>query len=345
MAHEDLTERERQVLQAVVQAYIETAEPAGSRTIAKSFPLGVSAATIRNTMSDLEERGYLYHPHTSAGRIPTDRAYRLYVDALIWDRPITPDEQSAIERHLHSERSTIEDVLRKAAQVLGVLTQELGLGVVPAVAAGVLERLELVQVSSERLLMVLVLKGGSARTIFVEVSGHLPPDVVSSVSTLLNERLRGLTLQDIRRTLRERLRDSAGGAGQQELLNIFIEEAGQLFDVDANAEASVVLGSAQMLAEQPEFSSNQQMRALLDLTERRDVLRQALLARGTPGLDVTIGAENLDPRLKGFTIVTSTYSSGPLSGVLGVIGPTRMPYQKVLALVEYTSRLMSNLSQ
>lgn len=344
MTHEELSERERQVLEAVVRSYIETAEPAGSRTIAKAFPLGVSAATVRNTMSDLEERGYLYHPHTSAGRVPTDRAYRLFVDSVIWDRQIARSDQDAIHRELSGERSAIEDILRKAAQVLGVVTQELGLGVTPALASGVLERLELVPVSSERLLMVLALKGGAARTIFVEVSSHLPSDVVTSVSALLNERLCGLTLQEIRRTLRERLRDTPGGASERELLNIFVEEADQLFQVEP-PDAGVVLGSVQMLAEQPEFHSNQQMKTLLEITERRDLLRQALLARRSPGLNVTIGAENLDPRLSAFTIVTAQYSAGPLSGVIGVIGPTRMPYQKVLALVEYTSKLMGNLAQ
>lgn len=344
MPYEELSDRERLVLEAVVQSYIQTAEPAGSRTIAKTYPLGVSAATVRNTMSDLEQRGYLYHPHTSAGRVPTDRAYRVYVDTVIWDRQVTPSDQHRIHRELAGERSAIEDILRKAAQVLGVLTQELGLGVAPALASGVLERLELVTVSAERLLMVLALRGGAARTIFVEVATHLPPDVVTSVSALLNERLAGLTLQEIRRTLRDRLRDTPGGATEKELLNIFVEEADQIFQVDAGADGGVVLGSVQLLAGQPEFHSNEQMKTLLELTERRDLLRQALLAHRTPGLNVTIGAENLDPKLNAFTIVTAAYHAGPLSGVIGVIGPTRMPYQKVLALVEYTSKLMGNLA-
>lgn len=341
--HDDLTERERQVLQAVVQSYIQSAEPAGSRTLAKAFPLGVSAATIRNTMSDLEERGYLSHPHTSAGRVPTDRAYRVYVDSVIWDSSITPGDEDTLRRELGGSRSAIEEILRRAAQVLGVLTQELGMAVGPTLESGILERLELVQLSSERLLLVLVLRGGAARTIFVEVPSQLPRDVVASVSGVLNERLAGLSLKEIRRTLRERLRDTVGGTPERGLLNVFVEEAEQIFDVPGRGD--VVLGSTQPLAEQPEFHSNQQMRTLLQLTEQRDVLRQALTRRQAPGLSVTIGAENLDARLSHFTIVTSTYHSGDLSGVIGVMGPTRMSYQKVIALVEYTSRLMSNLAQ
>ena len=342
---DDLTPRERHVLEAVVRSYIESAEPAGSRSIAKAFPLGVSAATVRNTMSDLEDRGYLSHPHTSAGRVPTDQAYRVYVDSLIWEPAISLSEEDTLRRELGRGRSAIEDILRKAAQVLGLLTQELGVAVAPTLASGVLERLELVQVASDRLLLVLAFKGGAARTIFIEVRSQLPRDVVVSVSAVLNERLAGLSLPDLRRTLRERLRDTGSGTSEQELLNVFVEEAEQIFDVAAEGGAEVLLGSAQMLAEQPEFHSNEQMRALLELTERRDVLQRALARRRAPGLSVTIGAENIDPKLTQFTIVTSAYRSESLAGIIGVMGPTRMPYQKVIALVEYTSRLMSNLAQ
>jgi heat-inducible transcriptional repressor len=150
-------------------------------------------------------------------------------------------------------------------------------------------------------------------------------------------------LRDIRSTLRNRLRDAGGTTGEAELLNIFIEEADQLFDQPAGDGDQVVLSSAQMLAEQPEFASNEQMRNLLELTERRDLLRQALKKRQAGGLTVSIGGENLDPKLNAFTIVTSSYRNGDLSGVIGVMGPTRMPYQKIVALVEHTSQLMGEL--
>ncbi len=342
MTADRLSERERQVLEAVIHCFVETAEPAGSRTIAKRFDLGVSAATIRNTMSDLEERGYLYHPHASAGRIPTDLAYRVYVDRLMGTTAPTPTEQDALRRELRGNRTAIERLLLRAAQMLGVLTQELGMAVAPSFDNAILERLELMEVGEGRLLMVLVLGGGAARTIFVETAARLPAEAVASVALVLNERLSGVSLREIRGSLRERLRDA--GLGQdRELLNIFIEEADHLFDVPATEGHDVVLGSAQLLAEQPEFHSNEQMRALLDLTERRDLLRESLKARREPGITVTIGAENVDPKLSSFTLVSSTYQCGSLSGVIGVMGPTRMPYQKVVSLVEHTSRLMGDL--
>src|SRR4051812_19701523 len=171
MASDELNGRERQVLEAVIRSYVETAEPAGSRTISRRFGIGVSPATIRNTMSDLEEKGFLFHPHTSAGRIPTNKAYRLYVDSLLNVAPVpTPDSDRLAEGIGSGQgRSAIEVILRRAAQTLGVLTQELGIAVSPALDQSVLRRLELVRVSSERLLMVLSLDGGLARTVFVDV--------------------------------------------------------------------------------------------------------------------------------------------------------------------------------
>jgi heat-inducible transcriptional repressor len=329
---EQLTERQLRVLEAVVHSYIQTAEPAGSQTIARRFGLGVSPATIRNIMSELEEKGYLFHPHTSAGRIPTDRAYRIYVDAIMRLSPPSNEERNTLRSELAGTRSVVEEVLRRAAQVLGVLTQELGVAVAPALDQMVMERLEL----------VLNLRSGVVRTIFVEVPGLVPPSSVQQVSQILNERLSGLTLQEIRGTLPARLRDAGGTEGGRELLNIFIAEGDGLFDLSGENSA-VVLGSAQMLADQPEFASNSRMRDLLRLTEGRDLLKQALESRRQRGLSITIGGENPDTRLSDFTLVTSSYEAGGLKGVIGVMGPTRMPYDKIIGLVEHTSRLVEGL--
>jgi len=292
-------------------------------------------------MSDLEEKGYLYHPHTSAGRIPTDLAYRVYVDFLMRPPAVAPAQAQRLRGELEGQRAAIEAILSRAAQVLGVLTNELGVAVSPTIEEAVLERLDLLQVSSERLLLVLALQSGAVRTIFVEVPAELAADAVQHVTVVLNERLAGLTLKEIRATLADRLRDAAPDEpGSSELLNIFVQEAEDLFDVPSGA---VHLGSTQPLAEQPEFSTRERLQGLLDVTERRDLLREALAARGAEGLTITIGQEHSDTRLSPFTLVTSTYRFGPLTGVIGVMGPTRMPYDKIAALVNHTSRLVGEL--
>lgn len=342
---EVVSERQFRILEGVIHIYVETAQPAGSEAVARHSRLGISPASVRSTMSELEAKGFLFHVHTSGGRIPTERGYRVYVNRLMRPGPVAKSARARLESEIvPAARNPIEEILRRAAQVLGVLTQELGVAIAPTLDGLVLERLELVRVSSERLLVVLTLQSGLVRTIFVEVPAAVAPDAVEHVSCILNERLAGLPLGEIRGTLPERLRDAGGAERGAELLNIFVAEGEELFDFAAS-EGAVMLGSAQPLADQPEFASNERMRALLELTERRDLLRRAFEDRHRRGLTITIGSENSDPRLAEFTLVTSAYRSGGLSGVIGVMGPTRMPYDKVIGLVEHTSRMVEGLME
>ncbi|MBC7843708.1 MAG: heat-inducible transcription repressor HrcA [Gemmatimonadaceae bacterium] len=344
-AQPELTDRERQVLEAVIQSYVETAEPAASRTLSRRFGLGVSPATIRNTMSDLEEKGFLFHPHTSAGRIPTDLAYRVYVDSLLRAPVIKTAEQQVLGDEINGASSAIESILRRAAQSLGVLTQELGVALGPQLDAAILQRVELVRLASDRLLMVLALGRGVARSIYIELPVEIADDAIGAVGLVLNERLAGLTLREIQKSLALRLRDAQATGNASELLNIFVEEGEQYF---ANAtrpdDATVVLGQPSLLAEHPEFATGDSMRQLLALTEAPAQIADALRRRSPqPGITITIGNEHGDPRLDRFTIVTAEYHFGSLSGVIGVIGPTRMSYRKVISLVGHASRLVSDL--
>jgi len=345
MSLAQLSDRERRVLAAVIRSYVETAEPAGSRTISRRYMLDLSPATIRNTMSDLEDKGFLFHPHTSAGRVPTDMAYRTYVDSLMHFAPLDAEARGALLEQLSGGGTAIEAILRRAAQVLGVLTQELGIALGPRLDEARLERLELIKVSSERLLLVLRLTGGAARSIFVEVPGEIADKAIAEVTEVLNERLAGCTWREMRASLSERLRDQRAGSEAGELINIFVQEAEQILDVTGTfGDPQVVLGQTSVLAEQPEFATGDKLRKLLALTDRPEALG-ALLQRqaAAPGISITIGAEHADPRLSGLTVVTAEYHAGALAGVIGVIGPTRMPYEKVVSLVTHTSRLISDL--
>jgi heat-inducible transcriptional repressor len=325
---------------------VQTAEPAGSRTVSRQFGLGVSAATIRNTMSDLEEKGFIFHPHTSAGRVPTSKAYRLYVDGLLGTTsPPASRERERLAEALTIGNSPIETILRRAAQSLGVLTQELGLAMGPRLSQSILRSLDLVRVNDERLLMVLALEGGAVRTVFVEVAGSIAESALAQVTKILNERLAGITLEEIRKSLGARLRDTLPADDARELLNIFVQEAESLFDESLGMEREQIhLGQTSVLAEQPEFAEPTQMRRLIELTERPQALADALKQRGeTSGISITIGAEHQDARLRDFTVITAEYHAGSLAGVIGVIGPTRMPYEKVISLVNHTSQLLSDL--
>ncbi len=340
-----LNEREHHVLRAVIQTYVDTAEPAGSRTVARRFRLGISPATVRNTMSDLEEKGYLRHPHTSAGRVPTDLAYRLYVDSLLGQPRPQTQEHAALRQELEAsgDRAAVEGLVRHAAQVLGLLTQELGIAIAPRLDEATLERLELLPLAEGKVLFVLALRAGGVRTVYVDVPAKLPSSTIFMVGRVLNERLAGLSLREIRSTLPQRLRDTVPADDPSaHLLNVFIESADEWLDLGSGGGADLHLGRASVLAEQPEFASGERLRGLIDLLERRDLLKSVLGGRiGTKGLQITIGEEHGDPALAPFTVVTSEYRVGDLRGVIGVIGPTRMPYDKVIALVDSTSALVS----
>ena len=347
---DELTPRERRVLEAVIKTYVQTAEPAGSRLLSRRSGLGVSPATIRNTMSDLEEKGFLMHPHTSAGRVPTDKAYRSYVDSLLNapPSPIVMAERDRLRAEISASSSTIETILRRAAQSLGVLTQELGVALGPQLDASVLRALDLVRVGGDRLLLVLTLEGGVVRTVFVEVRGTVADSAVSEVTRVLNERLAGHTLRELRASVGERLRDTTTHPDAEELLNIFVQEGEHLLDTAMPiSEGSVIVGQASVLASQPEFDGAANLRKLLTLTEEparlADILRRTHAADERPGVCITIGGEHGDPRLDQFTVVTAEYHAGSLTGIIGVIGPTRMSYDKVISLVQHTSRLLSDL--
>ena len=342
MAEHDLNEREALVLEAVVRTFVETAAPAASRTVARQFELGVSPATIRNTMSDLTRKGYLSQPHASAGRMPTDKAYRYYVDTLMRPGRLTPEETGRIEAALGQSRTVEERLLVRAVKALSVVTQELGVGLAPRMEEGILEKIDLVGVSRDRILIVLALRSGPVRTIFVEGERADSNDALDVVARFLNERLAGQTLKEIRETYRDRLADSP--AEHADLVNIFLEQAGGLFAPHPPAGDDVLLGPTAGLAAQPEFADRDHLRSLLQLTEQRDVLAEALRDRRADGIVISIGGEHALPPLVDFSMVTAEYEMGSVHGTIGVIGPTRMPYDRMVSLVEYTARLLSTLA-
>lgn len=342
-ADPSLSERERHVLEAVIRTHVETAEPAGSRTLARRYAFGVSAATIRNTMADLEAKGYLTHPHPSAGRVPTDLAYRFFVDRIMQPDMLTPSEQARIDDELRAGDSTVERVVRNATRALGVLVSGLGIGSVPPLEDARLQKIDLVAVSAQKVLMVVTVLSGMARTVYVDLPGAAPENMLAELARVLNERLAGLSFKEIRRSFGERLRDAVEDRAMQDALNIFIQSGDEVFGSTAGDPGDVLLGRTSPIAAQPEFASSERLKDLIELTERKEMLAAILGDRATTsGPCVTIGAEH-GPELAGFTLVTSGYRLGRLHGMVGVIGPTRMSYEKVVAIVDYTSSLVTRM--
>lgn len=341
MDEQELTPRERDVLEAVIRTFVRTAEPAASRSLARDFDLGVSPATVRNTLSDLTLKGYLSQPHPSAGRIPTDKAYRFYVDALMRLERLRLADALELERSVTPRPGAEEELLDRAVQALSIVTSELGVGVGPQVDEAVLEKIELVGLASDRLLLVLAVRSGPVRTIYIEAPRPVGEDTLAVVAAFLNERLAGQTLREIRDTYRDRLADPP--SEHAELLNIFLEQAEMAFAPQSAGE-EIVLGPASRLAAQPEFADRENLQGLLELTERREVLADVLRQRSADGIVISIGGEHAQPPLIDFSLVTTTYEIGGVRGTIGVMGPTRMPYERVVTVVEYTARLLTSLS-
>jgi heat-inducible transcriptional repressor len=231
-----------------------------------------------------------------------------------------------------------------ATRALSFISNELGVAVAPRLDEAVLERLELIKVSSSKVLLVATIRGGVVRTVYVDLPVEVASETLVSFTVALNERLAGQTLIEIRRTLPERLRDAAVDEHGSQLMNIFVQSGAELFDLRIFDATDLHLGPASVLAAQPEFESGEQLKGLISLTEERDLLARAVGSREHSGrLKITIGEENTSSMLSDFTLVTAEYSVGHLKGVIGVIGPTRMPYEKVVTIVDYTSSLVTRI--
>lgn len=338
MPFENLTEREKQILANLIDHYISTAGPVGSRAIANKFSMGLSSATIRNTLQDLEEFGLVEQPHTSAGRIPTDSGYRVYVDSLLKPEALTEEEKQLIRNGIIAEGSGIKEVLGQTARILSKITSQLGLTMAPKFEVGVLRDIRLIPVAEGRLMVVVVVESGLARTLILEVAADLSESAISRVEKVLNERLRGLTLSEIRDTVGARLADFEGYG---RLIKVVVDSRDKIWREDPSAEL-MVTGADNLLA-MPEFEDRNRLSALLKVVEEGKVLSDFISQVQDEGLIITIGREHHIDEIVNCSLVTATYRVGKISGSVGIIGPTRMPYRKAVSIVEYTARSITDL--
>ena len=331
-----LNTRKNTILRRVVQSYIESATPVGSSHLVKRYGMHCSPATIRNELAELEELGYVKQPHTSAGRIPTDKAYRTYVDCLMKHKDLCQEDRERIHVRIQKAGGDINVLLDDVSKLLGKISQELSVVLTPWISWGLFDRLELIGLTGRKVLVVIHVQNRLVKTVVFEVESDIRPKDLRKTTEVLNERLSGLTLEEIQRSIRDRTRDVS--IGDALLLRRLIEMANEIFDFSEPLEVHTC--GTQNILIQPEFSNINMMEHLFVLLDDRKELAH-LFRRKTSNTEVTIGKENKDRRLRSLTLVTTCYNRGKDIGAIGVIGPTRMPYSKILPLVEYTAKAMT----
>lgn len=338
MAFDNLSEREKQVLTNLIDYYVRSADPVGSRVIANKFKMGVSSATIRNTLQDLEELGLVRQPHTSAGRIPTDLGYRVYVDYLLKPEQLTESEKNRIRDSILREGRGINEILGQTCKVLSSITRQLGMTIAPRFDEGLLRRVELIPISQDRIMAVVVVESGLARTVIVEVETTIDEVQLREVEQVLNERLTGLSLGEIRKSISKRLSDVSGDG---RLIKLIIDSKDRIWTEDLLGD--VHLAGAGNLLEQPEFAELENIANIVKLLENNQVLKDFLIEAEKEGLIITIGRENRFAAIMNCSLVTSTYKVGNISGTVGIIGPTRMAYSKLVSMIDYTARTITEV--
>jgi heat-inducible transcriptional repressor len=344
-----LGDRPREVFRHLVEAFLSSGEPVGSRTLSQILPMSLSPASIRNVMADLEGLGLLYAPHTSAGRVPTERGLRLFVDGLMEIGQLAPDERISIEARMTGSGRAIEDVLTQATTLLSGLSHCAGL-VVAAKQDSALKHVEFVAVAPGKALVVMVGEDGQVENRVIDTPIGLPISALSEASNYLNARLRGRTL-DIART--EILAELDSERAELDTLTAkFVAEGLATIAVPVSASRNseekvlIVRGTSHLLDSLDAQTDLERVRNLFDDIERKnDLIRLLELAKEGAGVRIFIGSENRLFSLSGSSIVAAPYANaaGKVVGVVGVLGPTRLNYGRIIPMVDYTAKVIGRL--
>ncbi len=333
----ELDERKLTILRAIIQNYLETGEPVGSRTISKYTDLNLSSATIRNEMSDLEEMGYIVQPHTSAGRIPTDKGYRLYVDMLMQDKQAEMDN---LKLELNAKSEKLDSILKEAAKVIAVNTNYASMITAPRYRKHRIKFLQLTQVDPESLLTVIILDGNIVKNNLVHVEEELTQETLLKLNLMLNTFLQGLDLQEINASVIQKIRNESGGYSSliSEILDV-IATSMESEEIEAYTSGST------NIFKYPELNDSEKASGLLNALEEKKELTELMYQEGDSdrGIQVYIGDESPIEATKECSVVTATYHiEEGVYGKIGIIGPRRMDYEKVVVTLK---RLMSELDQ
>jgi heat-inducible transcriptional repressor len=342
----NLSPRAARILAALVSEYIHTAEPVGSARLAQSAGVSVSSATVRNTLAELEELGYLQQPHTSAGRIPTDRGYRFYVDQLL-ESPRATKGSAAMEAQLRKDAGSpalVEDVLVSVSGVLSRASRLVAFALPMADGYGVLREIDFVPLSSSKVLVVVVTDDGQLTRKAIEVGEELEPQELRQAANYLNTEFAGLPLEEVRTAVIERLQRER--TLYDALRSRALRMAQSSLDEFPKRPSLFVDGASTLLDESPEASgvSLATLRVLLRMVEEKERLVRLLNEYiDGPGLTIVIGQEHHSPDLRAFSLVASSYANGRRRGTVGVIGPMRMHYSRTIAVVDGIAQAVSRV--
>lgn len=329
-----LDERKLKILQAIIQSYITNAEPVGSRTISKKYNLGVSSATIRNEMSDLEELGYLVQPHTSSGRIPSDKGYRLYVNRLLQSSNVDFILRHDIKNKLIKEIGEVEQLIQNAAKILSKVTNYTSLAIAPQVKKSQLKHIQLVPIDKTKILAVIVTNSGIVKNTVLRTDNYVSQDQLNVISNFLNDKLKGYNIEEINTKLLDELVNE-----MYEFRNSILKIIPTIVNgLDDSTEVQVFSDGVTKIFDFPEYNDVDKAREFISFIENKNYIVELLLNGEQNDISIAIGSENSYTQIKNCSVITATYSlNGKTIGKIGVIGPTRMNYSNVINAVRSLS--------
>lgn len=336
----DLDERKRHILKALINDYIVTAEPVGSRTIAKRYDFGISSATIRNEMADLEDMGYLEQPHTSAGRVPSDKGYRAYVDHLMSTDRLTNGEVDIIRKSICKiTAGEIEKIIKETSKVLSLLTNYTAIVMAPQTQKSFVKYIQLVPMDNTHVMAVVVTNFGIVRNNNITLSKPITSEKLITINNILNDKLKGLTVEEINLGIISDVQRNVNG--YNEILNEIIPILYDSLKYIDNSE--VYLEGSSNIFNYPEYNEIEKAKSFFTILDRKDFLCK-LLSCNMDDIKISIGHENEYDEISDCSLITTTYKIGDnVVGSIGIIGPTRMYYSKVTAVLEYFTSYLNDV--
>lgn len=335
-----LNERKKKILQIIIEDYISSAEPVGSRTIARKYDLGLSPATIRNEMSDLELLGYLEQPHTSAGRIPSAQAYRFYVDALIEPGTLTDNDMALIDGWYNERRRNIDDIFQSTAKILSRMTQNVSMVLTNQQTIANFCYLKFLPLDSQHAILCIVADDGSIDMNVIDIPLGMSSEEMDYLAGKMSKLLEDRNLSDISVEILQTVHTDV--VEDKLIFSSLLQAVRKM--TGRRQEQKVFLGGTKQLLNQPEFRDVERVRNLLGILEEEKVLKDLLQGGEDSGLKVTIGSENKFTGIQDCSMVQATYRlNGQIVGTMAVLGPTRMEYGKVISVMDYLHKYLKTI--